>query len=76
LKKEPSAADSRAFDLTLTPKGVRKHREVKACLEDFFTRIACQLPATERAGVLQAVRTFLSAIRNSTGLCCGPESPE
>ncbi|MBP7765009.1 MAG: winged helix-turn-helix transcriptional regulator [Syntrophaceae bacterium] len=77
LKKEPSAADSRAFDLTLTPKGVRKHREVKACLENFFTRIASQLPETERADVLQAVRTFIGAIRNSVGICnCCPESPE
>ncbi|MBP7340986.1 MAG: winged helix-turn-helix transcriptional regulator [Deltaproteobacteria bacterium] len=77
LKKEPSAADFRAFDLTLTPKGARKHREVKACLRKFFGRIAGHLPETERDAVLQAVRTFIGAIRTSAGICsCCPENPE
>jgi hypothetical protein len=72
LSKERSISDSRAFVLTLTKNGRETHRRVQTCLEDFFSKVAGNLPAGQQAIILQAVQIFISAIKNASGTfnCC------
>ncbi|MDP2853520.1 MAG: MarR family transcriptional regulator [Smithellaceae bacterium] len=72
LNKAKSISDSRAFVLTLTKNGRETHHRVQACLEDFFSKVAGNLPANKQEIILQAVQTFISAIKNASGTfnCC------
>lgn len=69
LTKEKSVSDSRAFVLALTPRGRATHRRVQTCLEDFFDKVALNLPAGKEDTILQAVQTLINAIRNASGTC-------
>ena len=69
LTKERSNLDSRAFVLALTNEGRIVHRNVHVCLEDFFNKIADNLPAGRKDDVLQAVQIFIDAIKNAAGVC-------
>ncbi len=72
LSKARSIADSRAFVLTLTKNGRETHHRVQICLEDFFSKVADNLPANKKEIILQAVQIFISAIKNASGTfdCC------
>ncbi|MEN6467738.1 MAG: MarR family transcriptional regulator [Smithella sp.] len=69
LTRERSNIDSRAFVLTLTKEGRIIHRNVYACLDDFFHKVAGNLPADQKDDILQAVQLFITAVRNSAGGC-------
>ena len=74
LKRDKAARDSRAATLTLTAEGRETHRQVWRCLEGFFAKISGNLPEGRLAEVLEAVRTFQSAISKAAGdaRCCEP----
>lgn len=69
LTKEKSASDSRIFGLTLTKSGRKTHRQVQICLEDFFNKVAGNLPAGKEENILQAVQIWINAIKNAAGVC-------
>ena len=69
LTREKSNLDSRAFVLTLTEDGRNIHQKVQLCLDDFFNKVACNLPAGKRGNILQAVQIFITAIKNAAGVC-------
>ncbi len=69
LTREPSAADSRSFQLALTGNGVQTHRKVQDCLADFFNKITQNLPAGERKKILRSVKMFIGAVRNASNIC-------
>lgn len=69
LTKERSQNDSRAFVLALTRSGSATHRRVQICLEDFFNKVAGNLPAGEEKNILQAAQTLITAIRKASGPC-------
>jgi DNA-binding MarR family transcriptional regulator len=69
LTREKSNLDSRAFVLTLTEDGRNIHQKVHLCLEDFFNKVSCNLPAGKRDNTLQAVQIFITAIKNAAGVC-------
>ncbi len=72
LTREKSASDSRIFGLTLTKSGRKTHRQVQTCLEDFFNKVAGNLPAGKEENILQAVQIWINAIKNAAGMynCC------
>ena len=69
LKREKSNLDSRAFVLTLTEDGRNIHQKVQLCLDDFFHKVASNLPVGKRDNILQAVQIFINAIKNAAGVC-------
>lgn len=72
LTREKSTSDSRIFGLTLTKSGRKTHRQVQICLEDFFNKVAGNLPAGKEENILQAVQIWINAIKNAAGVnnCC------
>lgn len=71
LTREKSASDSRIFGLTLTKSGEETHRQVQLCLEEFFNKVAANLPAGKEENILQAVQIWINAIKNAAGVCNG-----
>lgn len=69
LTKQKSASDSRTYVLALTKKGKETHQEVQACFDNFFRKVAGNLPAGERDDILYAVQTFIAAIKNASVSC-------
>lgn len=69
VERQKSRLDSRAFVLTLTREGMEIHRSVQLCLTDFFQNISSHLPAEKQDNILQAVRDFITAIKNAAGVC-------
>ena len=69
LRREKAAHDSRAAKLMLTQKGMETHKKVQLCLEDFFQRVLSNIPAKKRADVLESVKIFIAAIKNSANGC-------
>ena len=69
LKREKSNLDSRVFMLTLTEDGRNIHQKVQLCLDDFFNKVASNLPVDKRDNILQAVQIFINAIKNAAGVC-------
>jgi DNA-binding MarR family transcriptional regulator len=69
LTREKSNLDSRAFVLTLTEDGRNIHQKVQICLDDFFNKVASNLPDGKRDNILQAVKIFITAIKNAAGIC-------
>jgi len=69
LKREKSNLDSRVFMLTLTEDGRNIQQKVQLCLENFFHKVASNLPVDKRDNILQAVQIFINAIKNAAGVC-------
>lgn len=69
LRREKSKLDSRAVVLTLTKEGREIHRNVQFCFADFFNKVTCNLPASKKDNILQAVQIFINAIKNAAGVC-------
>lgn len=69
VTRQRSHHDSRAFVLTLTEYGRNTHHNVHLCLEAFFNKIACNLPAGKNDDILQTVHIFINAIKNAAGIC-------
>ena len=72
LIRNRAAHDSRAATLALTDKGQKTHQKVSLCLAGFFQKITKNIPEGKRADVLEAIRTFITAIKNSAAgySCC------
>jgi len=69
IRRDKAAHDSRAVKLTLTNKGKETHKKVLMCLTDFFQRMLGNIPAKKRAEVLESVKIFIAAIKNSANGC-------
>lgn len=69
IRREKADHDSRAVKLSLTKKGTETHKKVQACLEDFFQRALGNIPTKKRTDVLESVKIFITAIKNSAHGC-------
>ena len=69
LRRETAVHDSRAAKLTLTKKGSETHKKVLVCVTDFFQRALGNIPAKKRTEVLESVKMFITAIKNSANGC-------
>jgi len=69
IRRDKAAHDSRAVKLTLTNKGKETHKKVLMCLTDFFQRMLGNIQAKKRAEVLESVKIFIAAIKNSANGC-------
>lgn len=72
LQRDKADHDSRAAKLTLTKEGRETHKKVQVCLTDFFQRVLGNVPEKKRAEVLESVKIFITAIKNSASGrdCC------
>lgn len=72
VKREKSSLDSRSIVLTLTVEGGHIHQSVQHCLANFLSSIESNLPTGKKDNVLQAVQTFIAAVKNAAGgsNCC------
>lgn len=69
LRRDTAAHDSRAAKLTLTSKGRETHKKVMVCLTNFFQKVLGNIPAKKRTDVLESVKIFITAIKNSANGC-------
>jgi DNA-binding MarR family transcriptional regulator len=69
IRRETAAHDSRAVKFTLTREGRETHRKVQLCLTDFFQRALGNIPSKKRTDVLESVKMFIAAIKNSADSC-------
>ena len=63
--KEKSNHDSRAVNLRLTKKGKSVRQKVWDCLSGFVDTVQMGIPEEKRTEVFDAVRTFITAMRNA-----------
>jgi DNA-binding MarR family transcriptional regulator len=71
LMREKSQHDSRAATLILTRGGKKIHQKVSLCLAGFFQKVTQNIPQDKKPQILEAVRFFIAAIKNSTeDYCC------
>ncbi|HOU50168.1 MAG: winged helix-turn-helix transcriptional regulator [Smithella sp.] len=66
VTREMAAHDSRAIKLVLTVKGRETHQKVQLCLADFFQRALGNMSEKKRTDVLQSVKIFITAVKNSS----------
>jgi DNA-binding MarR family transcriptional regulator len=68
-----SGHDSRAINLRLTQKGEEVHQKVWECLSGFMDTVEMNVPKEKRNEIYEAVRIFLSAMRDAcaAGQCRG-----
>jgi len=69
IKREKSDHDSRAANLKLTPAGKEVHRKVWLCLEGFVDAIGGGIPDEKKTDVYEAVKLFISAVKNASSAC-------
>jgi DNA-binding MarR family transcriptional regulator len=69
IRRDKADHDSRAVKFTLTKEGRETHKKVLICLTDFFQRVLGNIPAKKRADVLESVKMFITAIKNSANGC-------
>ncbi len=69
VRREKADFDSRAAKLTLTAEGRATHKKVMKCLTDFLVRILGNIKADKRKDVLEAVKIFIEAIKDSATEC-------
>jgi DNA-binding MarR family transcriptional regulator len=69
IRREKAAHDSRAVKLLLTKEGRETHKKVLVCLTDFFERALGNIPSKKRTDVLESVKIFITAIKNSADSC-------
>jgi DNA-binding MarR family transcriptional regulator len=65
VNRNKDQRDSRAAKLTLTKEGENTYKNVRLCLEIFLQRVMGNIPGKKRNNVLQVVRYFIEAIKNS-----------
>jgi len=65
LRRDKADHDSRAVKLMLTKEGRETHKKVQVCLTDFFQRALGNVPEKKRNEVLESVKIFITAIKNS-----------
>ena len=72
MRRDTAAHDSRAVKFTLTKEGRETHKKVLICLTDFFQRVLGNIPVKKRNEVLESVKIFILAIKNSENgsRCC------
>ncbi len=71
LRRDKAVHDSRAVTLFLTENGRKIHQNVSLCLEGFFQKISENIPEEKRTDVLESIKVFISAIKNSAvGYSC------
>jgi DNA-binding MarR family transcriptional regulator len=63
IKKEKSACDCRAIDLTLTEKGYETNDEHWKCLNNFFNQLLAEIPDGKQEEVFSCVVLFLKAVK-------------
>jgi len=69
MRRETAAHDSRAVKLTLTKEGREVHKKVQLCLENFSRKVLGNISADKRNEVLDSVKIFIAAIKNSASGC-------
>lgn len=69
VRRETAAHDSRVARLTLTGAGRETHRKVQLCLENFSRKVLGNISADKRIEVLESVKIFIAAIKNSANGC-------
>jgi DNA-binding MarR family transcriptional regulator len=69
IRRDTAVHDSRAVKLSLTKKGTETHQKVQVCLEHFFQRALGNISAKKRTEVLESVKLFIAAIKNSANGC-------
>jgi DNA-binding MarR family transcriptional regulator len=65
LKREKAQHDSRAATLILTADGKKIHQKVSLCLAGFFQKVTQNIPKDKKPQILDAIRVFIGAIKNS-----------
>jgi DNA-binding MarR family transcriptional regulator len=72
LKREKAQHDSRAAMLILTTDGKKIHQKVSLCLAGFFQKVTQNIPQDKKPQILEAIRIFIGAIKNSAAnySCC------
>ena len=66
VNRSKDQLDSRAARLILTKEGENTYKNVRLCLEIFLQKVMGSIPGNRRNDVLQAVKYFIQAIKNST----------
>ena len=69
IRRETASHDSRAVKLSLTNQGRGTHKKVQVCLAGFFKRALGNVPAKKRNDILESVKIFIAAIKNSANGC-------
>jgi DNA-binding MarR family transcriptional regulator len=69
IRRETADHDSRAVKLTLTNKGRETHKKVLICLSNFFQKSLSNISVDKRMAVLESVKIFIAAIKNSSKGC-------
>lgn len=69
LRRDKADHDSRAVKLMLTKEGRETHKKVQVCLTGFFQRVLGNVPEKKRNEVLESVKIFITAIKNSANGC-------
>lgn len=72
LRRDKAPHDSRAAMLILTDEGREVHQNVSLCLTGFLGKITQNIPEEKRADVLESIKIFIRAIKNSAAVysCC------
>jgi DNA-binding MarR family transcriptional regulator len=72
LRREKAQHDSRAATLILTDEGKKIHQKVSLCLAGFFQKVTQNIPQDKKPQILDAIRVFIGAIKNSAAdySCC------
>jgi DNA-binding MarR family transcriptional regulator len=72
LRREKAQHDSRAATLILTEDGKKIHQQVSLCLSGFFQKVTQNIPQDKKPQILDAIRVFIEAIKNSVAdyNCC------
>ncbi len=69
LRRDKADHDSRAVKLTLTKEGIETHKKVWLCLMDFCKKVTSNIPEEKKDEVLECVKIFIAAIKNSSNAC-------
>lgn len=72
LRRGKAIHDSRAIMLFLTDDGRKIHQKVWLCLAGFFRKIMKNIPEEKRDDILESIKIFISAIKDSAAgySCC------
>ena len=72
LRREKAQHDSRAATLILTADGKKIHQKVSLCLAGFFLKVTKNIPKEKSNQILEAIRIFIKAIKDSAEeySCC------